>query len=55
MQARIQSLQATLASDSTQHAAAYSQLQQQHEQVQQEREAATHKGDILSLPTLADD
>ena len=48
MQARIQSLQATLASDSSQHASAYSQLQQQHEQLQQEREAATHKGDHLT-------
>lgn len=44
MQARIQSLQATLASDSSQHAAAYSQLQQQHEQLHRERDAASHKG-----------
>ena len=48
MQARIQSLHATLASDSSQHAAAYSQLQQQHEQLQQEREAATHKGKLCT-------
>ena len=45
MQARIQSLQVTLASDSSQHASAYSQLQQQHEHLQHERESATQKGD----------
>ena len=44
MQARIQLLQVTLASDSSQHASAYSQLQQQHEQLQHECESATHKG-----------
>ena len=48
MQARIQSLQVTLASDSSQHASAYSRLQQQHEQLQQEREAAFHKGDFFT-------
>ena len=48
MQARIQSLQVTLASDSSQHASAYSRLQQQHEQLQQEREAAIYKGDFFT-------
>ena len=45
MQARIKALQATLASDSSQHAAAYRDLQQQHERLQRDKEAALNKGD----------
>ena len=55
MQARIQSLQATLVSDSSQHAAAYSQLQQQHEHLHREHEAASHKGDPSNAYYFADD
>ena len=46
MQARIKTLQATLASDSSQHAAAYRDLQQQHGRLQHEKEAAVNKGDL---------
>ena len=46
LQARITALQTTLTSDSAQHAAAYTDLQRQHEATTREKEAACSKGMI---------
>ncbi len=45
MQTRINALQATLAADSAQHAAAYAELQHQNERLQSDKESAYGKGD----------
>jgi hypothetical protein len=45
MQTRINALQATLAADSAQHAAAYADLQRQSECLQRDKESAYSKGD----------
>ncbi len=45
MQTRINALQATLAADSAQHAAAYADLQHQNERLQRDKESAYAKGD----------
>ena len=44
MQTRINALQATLAADSAQHAAAYADLQCQNERSQRDKESAYGKG-----------
>ncbi len=45
MQTRINALQATLAADSAQHAAAYADLQRQNEGLQRDKESAFAKGE----------
>jgi len=45
MQTRINALQATLAADSAQHAAAYADVQRQNERLQHDKESAYAKGD----------
>ena len=45
MQTRINALQATLAADSAQHAAAFADLQHQNERLQRDKESAYAKGD----------
>ena len=45
MQTRIDALQATLAADSAQHAAAYADLQRQNERLQRDKESAYAKGE----------
>lgn len=45
MQTRINALQATLAADSAQHAAAYADLQRQSGCLQRDKESAYSKGD----------
>ena len=49
MQPRITTLQATLAADSAQHAAAYAELQSQAESVQRDRESACGKGESVLM------
>jgi molecular chaperone GrpE (heat shock protein) len=45
MQARINALQATVAADSAEHAAAYADLQRHNERLQRDKESAYAKGD----------
>ncbi len=49
LQARINTLQTTLAADSAQHAAAYAGLQQQCDALQHDKEAACGKGNTSSV------
>lgn len=57
MQTRINALQATLAADSAQHAAAYADVQRQNERLQHDKESAYAKGDpsfsVRHTPSIA--